>query len=144
MPGTGPCTLPLPLLAAVQYCLQTCCASIWGLKTGGVAPEPGRPGPSPKAKGCARETRGRATRWESEQGVYCLGTEKRTLVPASMPSGGGEEAISSPSASYRTPMNLEPRRGRRQVAKPSKTLLLLRGSWASVAETAKWERALFS
>lgn len=51
MPGAGPCTLPLPLLAAVQHCLQTCCASIWGLETGGVAPEPGRLGQSPKAKG---------------------------------------------------------------------------------------------
>lgn len=82
--------------------------------------------------------------WERDQGVCCFGSERRTLVPASIPRGGVEEAILSPSASYRTPMDLEPWRGRRQVAEPSETLPLLIGSWASVAETAKWECALGS
>lgn len=83
-------------------------------------------------------------RWKRKQGICCLGSERRTLVPASIPRGGGEKAILSPLSSYRTPMDLEPQRGRRQVAEPCKTLPLLIGSWASVAETAKWERALCS
>lgn len=68
--------------------------------------------PGPADTRCA----GRATRE-----FAASGRERRTLVPASILRGGGEEAILSPSASYRTPMDLEPWRGCRQLAEPSET-----------------------
>lgn len=108
--------------------------SFIALEAGAKPPRP-RDVPGPADARCA----GSATR---EFAVS--DRERRTLVPASIPRGGGEEAILSPSASYRTLMDLEPWRGRRQLAEPSETLPLLIGSWASVAETAKWERVLCS
>lgn len=81
--------------------------------------------------------------WERDQGVCCLRSGEKDACPL-IPRGGGEEAILSPSASYRTPMDLEPWRGRPQLAEPSETLPLLIGSWASVAQTAKWGRAFCS